>query len=174
MKDIIIKRLQDENELLRSRCSKFRQNHQLIKLNNMEAGMTQLYLVFHLQYVDDKSEDAVTSIIEDIDVIIQNGDMEACYRIGKPAKKRPLKKTIVRFVDRKYCQKTLINRNEVKRSTTSVKIINFHKQQFNQSKRVNRILWEKVKAEWRNLFLLHQESNCSHKKTLVFESTSSI
>ena len=40
-KDVIIKCLQDENELLRARCSKLEDKvvslkHQLIKLNNME------------------------------------------------------------------------------------------------------------------------------------------
>ena len=34
---------------------------------------------------DDKLEDVVTSIMED--VFIQNGDTEACHRIGKSDKK---------------------------------------------------------------------------------------
>ena len=35
---------------------------------------------------DDKLEDAVTSMMEYVDVIIQNGNIEACHRIGKSDK----------------------------------------------------------------------------------------
>ena len=49
---------------------------------------------------DEKLEDAVTSIIEDVDIVIQNGDIEACYRIGKSNKKTSSKKTFVPFVNR--------------------------------------------------------------------------
>ena len=51
---------------------------------------------------DEKLEDAVTSIIEDVDIVIQNGDIEveAYYRIGKSNKKTSSKKTFVPFVNR--------------------------------------------------------------------------
>ena len=42
--------------------------------------------------VADDLEDAVTSIMEDVDVIVQNGDIEACHRIGKSDQKLPAKK----------------------------------------------------------------------------------
>ena len=42
---------------------------------------------------DDKLEDAITSIMEDIDVVIQNSELEACHRIGKSDKKTSNKKT---------------------------------------------------------------------------------
>ena len=35
---------------------------------------------------DDNWEDAVTSIMKDIHVIIQNVDIKACHRIGKSCK----------------------------------------------------------------------------------------
>ena len=44
--------------------------------------------------VDDKSEDAVTLIMEDVDVIVQNGDIETCRRMENLTKKLPVKKTI--------------------------------------------------------------------------------
>ena len=44
--------------------------------------------------VDDKSEDTVTLIMEDVDVIVQNGDIEACHRMKNLTKKLPVKKTI--------------------------------------------------------------------------------
>ena len=41
---------------------------------------------------DDGLEDAVTSIMVDVDVIVQNGDIEACHRIGKSDHKTSSKK----------------------------------------------------------------------------------
>ena len=40
MKDVIIKRLQEENELLRSRCSKLESKVVLSRLSNMVEGIT--------------------------------------------------------------------------------------------------------------------------------------
>ena len=62
---------------------------------------------------EDNLEDAVTSIMEDVDVFIQNGDIDACHRIWKSGQKTSSKKTIVRFVNRKYCKKALINRKKL-------------------------------------------------------------
>ena len=41
---------------------------------------------------DDDLEDAVTSIMEDVDVIVQNGDIETCHRNGKSDQKTSSKK----------------------------------------------------------------------------------
>ena len=61
---------------------------------------------------DDDLENAVTSIMEDVDVIVQNGDIEVCHRIGKSDQKTSSKKTIVRFINRKYCKKALVKRKK--------------------------------------------------------------
>ena len=50
--------------------------------------------------------------MEDVDVFIQNGDIESRHRIGKSDKKTSSKKTIVRFVNRKYCRKALNNKKK--------------------------------------------------------------
>ena len=110
MKDVIIKRLQDENALLRSRCSKLED-----KVVSLESSVNQVE-----QYgrrsdsvissiPDDDLEDALTSIMEDVDVIVQNGDIEACHRIGKSDQKTSSKKNIVRFINCKYCKKAIVN-----------------------------------------------------------------
>ena len=115
MKNVFIKRLQDENALLRSRCSKLedkvvslessvRQVEQYGRRNNIViSGISD-------DVADDDFEDAVNSIMEDVDVIIQNGDIEACHRIGKSDLKTFSKKTIVRFINHQYCKKALVNR----------------------------------------------------------------
>ena len=88
MKNVIIKCLQDENALLRSRCSKLED-----KVDSLESSVNQVeqygrknnIVIFGIpdDVADDDLEDAVTSIMEDVDVIVQNGDIETCRRIGK-------------------------------------------------------------------------------------------
>ena len=74
IKDVIIKRLQDKNALLRSRFSKLEDkvtslesNHQLIKLSNIEKEITYIIITVISgipDYVaDDQLEDAVISIM---------------------------------------------------------------------------------------------------------------
>ena len=118
MKDVIIKRLQEENALLRSRCSKLED-----KVVSLESSVNQVEQYGRRNNIvisgipddvaDDDLEDAVTSIMEDVDVIVQNGDIEACHRIGKSDQKTSSKKTIVRFINRKYCKKALVNRKKL-------------------------------------------------------------
>ena len=83
MKDVIIKRLQDENELLRSKCSKLED-----KVVSLESSVNQVEQYWRRNNIvvtgipdknaHDKLDDAVTSIMEDVDVIIQNDDIETC------------------------------------------------------------------------------------------------
>ena len=65
--------------------------------------------------------------MEDVDVFIQKGDIEACHRIRKSDKKTSSKKAIVRFEKVKKSLKKLQLTEKslliltVKRSTTSAK-----------------------------------------------------
>ena len=78
MKDVIINCLQDENALLRSRCSKLED-----KVVSLESSVNQVEQYGRRNNIvisgipddvaDDDLEDAVTSIMEDVDVIVQNG-----------------------------------------------------------------------------------------------------
>ena len=74
---------------------------------------------------DDDLEDVVTSIMKDVDVIVKNGDIEACHGIGKSDQKTSSKKTIVRFINRKYCKKALVNRKKLININIIVEIIKF-------------------------------------------------
>ena len=114
MKDVIIKRLQDENALLRSRCSKLEE-----KVLSLESSVNQVEQYGRRNNIvisgipddvaDDDLEDA-SSIMEDVDVIVQNGDIQACHRIWKSDQKTSSKKTILRFINGKYCKKALVKR----------------------------------------------------------------
>ena len=120
MKDVIFKRLQDENALLRSRCSKLED-----KVVSLESSVNQVEQYGRRNNIvisgipddvaDDHLEDAVTSIMEDIDVIVQNDDTEACHRIEKSDQKSSSKKTIVinHCYNHKYCKKALVNRKNL-------------------------------------------------------------
>ena len=131
----LTKCLQDENALLRSRCSKLENKVVSLELsvNQVEQyGRRNNIVISGIPHdvADDHLEDAVTSIMEDVDVIVQNGDTEACHRIKKSDQKSSSKKTIVRFINHKYCKKALVNRKNLsiltgKWSTTLVEIIKF-------------------------------------------------
>ena len=68
-----------------------------------------------LTIADDKLEDVVTCIMEDSDVIIQNGDIDSW---GIPQNQEIWMKIsstepIVWFVSHSYCQKALINQRNL-------------------------------------------------------------
>ena len=57
---------------------------------------------------DSDLELTVTSILSDIDVNIKSREEEDCHRIDKS--NNGSKKTIIRFINRKYCRNALLNR----------------------------------------------------------------
>ena len=55
-------------------------------------------------------ESTVIDIMKDFDVDINSKDLKACHRIGKSDWRSASKKTIVCFINRKYCKKVLLKR----------------------------------------------------------------
>ena len=49
----------------------------------------------------------------DINVNIEENDIEACHRFGKPDVKSKSKKAVVRFVNRKNCNKIFENKKKL-------------------------------------------------------------
>ena len=70
---------------------------------------------------DSDLESTVTSILSDIDVNVESREVEDCNRIGKS--NNGFKKTIIIFINRKYCKKALLNRKQFE-------IIDLKKHQF--------------------------------------------
>ena len=66
-------------------------------------------------------ESTVTSILSDIHVNVESREVEDCHRKGKS--NNGSKKTIIRFINRKYCKKALLIRKQLKR-------VRFKKHQF--------------------------------------------
>ena len=118
LKDIVIKRLQDENTRLQSKCKSLED-----KVTSLEENLNSLD-----QYgrrnntvlsgipecvADNALEATVASILADIDVDVGSNALEACHRFGKPERTTKSRKTIVRFTNRKYCKKALLNRKKL-------------------------------------------------------------
>ena len=61
---------------------------------------------------DNVLEATVASILAYIDVDVDSNSLEACHRFGKPERTTKSRKTIVRFTNRKYIKKALLNRKK--------------------------------------------------------------
>ena len=116
LKDIIIKNLQEDNKRLRSRCSNL--ENKLVSLETSINALEQygrrnnLVLNGIPDTIADELKSTVISVLGDIDVEVESSDIEDCHRIGKPDKANS-KKTIIRFANRKYCKKALLNRKKL-------------------------------------------------------------
>ena len=64
---------------------------------------------------------SVKNILRNVDVNVEKNDLEACHRIGKSDPRSSSKKTIMRFVNRKYCKKALLNRKNLANINSEVK-----------------------------------------------------
>lgn len=128
MKDIIIKDLQMENQRLRKKVNDLQKKivsseeninslEQYDRRNNIEiTGIPE-------SVEDKKLEETVVEVLNKIDLNISGSDIEACHRLGKFENKQ--RKTIIRFVNRKYAKKALLNRKSLKQAdTTSLGIDN--------------------------------------------------
>ena len=126
LKDAIIKRLQDENVILRDRCSKLEQK--LVEFeysnNNLEQyGRRNNIIISGIPGSVDVNqlEESVTEILTEININVASNDVEACHRIGKKDTRIGSTKTIICFVNRKHAKQALYNKkklSKVKRKYT--------------------------------------------------------
>ena len=68
----------------------------------------------------------MTSILSEIDVNVESREVEDCHRIGKS--NNGSKKTIIRFINRKYCKQALFNRKRLE-------TLNYRKHEFDIGKK---------------------------------------
>ena len=87
LKDVIIKRLQDENAILRDCCSKLEQRLVAFEssTNNLEQyGRRNNIVISGIpDSVDINHLEESAEILSHIDVKVTSNDIEACHRIGK-------------------------------------------------------------------------------------------
>ena len=86
MKDVIIKRLQDENVILRDRCSKLEQKFVELECstNYLEQyGKKNNIIISDIPCSVDVNqlEESVTEILTDINVNVASNDIEAFHRL---------------------------------------------------------------------------------------------
>ena len=112
LQDVIIKRFQDENVILRDRCIKLEEK--LIELeyssNNLEQYGKRNNIIISgiLDSVDvNQLEESATEILTNINVNVASNDIEACHRIGKKDTRTGSTKTIIHFVNRKHAKQAI-------------------------------------------------------------------
>ena len=117
MKDVIIKRLQDENVILRDRCSKLEQR--LVEfqcyINNLEQyGKRNNVIISGIpdSLNVNQLKESATEILIDINVNVAGNDVESCHRIGKKDTRISSTKTIICFVNRRHAKQALYNKKK--------------------------------------------------------------
>ena len=118
LKDTVIKRLQEENERLRVKCQQLENRLAFIESSHdalEQYGRRNNLVISGIpdSVQDSELESTITSILSDIDVNLESRKVEECHRIGKS--NNGSEKTIIRFVNRKYCKKALLNRKQLER-----------------------------------------------------------
>ena len=113
---MVIKNLEDENTRLKVKCGKLENKVAILEPNHNDLAQygrrnTVVFSGIPENVPDNNLESTVISLLSDIDVQVESRDIEACHRIGKPSSKT--QKTIVRFVNRKNCEKVLANKKKV-------------------------------------------------------------
>ena len=112
-KDMVIKNLQDENSRLKEKCEKLENRVVILESNHNDLAQygrrnNVVFSGIPENVPDNNLESMVTSVLPDIDVQVEPRDIQACHQIAKPISKT--EKKIVRFVNRKNCEKVLANK----------------------------------------------------------------
>ena len=118
LKETVIKRLQEENERLRDKCKQVENRVDFIESSHdaLEQYGRRNNLV--ISGIPDSVQNSdleltVASVLSDIDINVELKEVEDCHRIGKS--NNGSKKTIIRFINRKYCKKALLKRKQLER-----------------------------------------------------------
>ena len=118
MKETVKKRLQEENGRLHDKCQQLENS---VPLNESSHDTLQQYcrennlVISGIQnsVQDSDPESKETAILSDSDVNVESRGVEDCHRIGKSD--NGSKKTILKFINRKYGKKALLNRKQLEK-----------------------------------------------------------
>ena len=115
MKEVVIKALKEENQRLKEKILEM--DAKVINLETRVNATEQYGRRNNIEIIgipDDvkinQLEDKVVEIFKSINVETESRDIEACHRLGKSTPKR----TIVRFVNRKFAKSILYSRKRLK------------------------------------------------------------
>ena len=117
LKDAIIKNLQVENERLRKKVNVL--ENKILTLESEHNSLEQYGRRNNIEITgipdsvpDQKLEEKVVDILNEIIVNVSPKDTEACHRVG--VSKNSSKKTIVGFINRKHAKKALLSRKNLR------------------------------------------------------------
>ena len=74
--------------------------------------ITLKFLEYWIAFDDNNLEGKVIDILGKIDVKVTSDEIEACHRLP-PSKNNPIKRTILRFVNRKICETCIISKKKL-------------------------------------------------------------
>ena len=126
LKDVIIKNLVESNkkmqktiETLQKKVEKMEHREKIMKINtekqNQYGRRNNIEISGIMNEVaDEELENKVIEILDEIDVKVTKEDIEACHRLP-PTRNNKIKKTIVRFVNRKKAEKSIENKKNLVR-----------------------------------------------------------
>ena len=141
LKDTVIKRLQEENQNLRQKYNKL--EAKIVKLETEQNSLAQngrrnnIVISGIPDSIDDNNlENTVISMISNTNVNIEENDIEVCHRFGKPDVKSKSKKIVVRFVNRKNCNKIFENKNKLKKLNNELAKSSNEKHNFREGTKV--------------------------------------
>ena len=103
---------------LRQKCNKL--EAKIVKLETEQNSLAQygrrnniVISGIHDSIDDNNLDNTVISMMSDINVNIEENDIEACHRFDKPDVTSKSKETIVRFANRKNCNKIFENKKKL-------------------------------------------------------------
>lgn len=162
-KEDIIKQLKDENTILRAEIEDLKEElqeksslitdlekdvvdvQQYIRRNNIEiCGIPD-------NIPDNELEEKVIDIATALDVKINKNDIEACHRLKDRKNNTGPKRTIVRFTNRKWCDRLHKNKRKIREGKVSTKFKSLgldHKKVYinNNLCPYNKFIWGKCKS----------------------------
>ena len=120
--------MRDENARLKVKFEKLENRVAMLESNHNDLALygrrnNVVFSGIPENVPDNNLESMVTSVLPEIDVQVEPRDIQACHQIAKPISKTEMK--IVRFVNRKNCEKVLANKKtlEVEQWKTQLELI---------------------------------------------------
>ena len=115
LKDVVIKNLQNENKKLKEEIKSLKENVVMMEKKHIQLDQYGRRNNLEINGIpssikNEELDGKVIDILGALDIKVQDTDIEACHRIGNQSPKT----TIVRFVNRRFCYKSLAARKHLK------------------------------------------------------------
>lgn len=128
MKDKIIQNLIESNKNLQKKVenlqNELKKKESAIEANNQYGRRNNIEISGISEEINDgKLEETVVDLLRKIDIDVTTNDIEACHRLPLPQRNSDgIRKTIVRFVNRKHAEKSLKSKKKAHKIHNSLYI----------------------------------------------------